>query len=99
MGQREGSSGPFVEQVSDVAFTSAAINANTAADQAVTVPGALVGDGITIEPLGVWDAGLTLPQGRCLVAGTVQMRTSNTTAGNITPAAQTYRFFLNHARP
>jgi hypothetical protein len=99
MGVREGSSGPFVFDTVDVAFTSAAINANTGADQAVTVPGALVGDGITIEPLGVWDAGLTIPQGRCLVAGTVQMRTMNTTAGNITPAAQTYRFFLNHDRP
>lgn len=99
MGVREGSSGPFVIDTVDVEFTSAAIGAATSTDQAVLVPGSLPGDGVEVQPLGVWDLGLSLPQGRCLVAGTVQLRILNATAGGITPAAQTYRFFLTHDRP
>lgn len=67
-----------------------------AIDVAVLVPGSLVGDIITVVPLGVWDVGLTLPQGRCLVAGTVQVRVANVTAANINPASQTFRFKLQH---
>lgn len=99
MGMREGAAGPFVQEVVDVTVDYADIPAATAPDQAVVVPGSLVGDGVLIAPLGVWAVNITQPQGRCLVAGTVQVRVANVTAGAINPASQTMRFFLNHDRP
>lgn len=84
------------DRVVDVTVDVASIPANTAPDTAVTVPGSLVGDIITIEPLGVWAVGLGQPTGRCLVAGTVQMRVPNVTVGAIDPASQDYRFSLQH---
>jgi hypothetical protein len=80
----------------DVTVDVASIPANTAPDTAVVVPGALVGDSITVTPLGTWPAGLTEPQGRCLVAGTVQVRIGNTTVGAIDPGSQSFRFSLGH---
>lgn len=85
----------------DVVFDAADVVTQTSVDQAVTVPGARVGDTIIVTPLGTWDAGLLLGPHRCLADGTVQMRVTNVTVGNINPASQTYRFtiFRNVARP
>ena len=99
MGMREGGSGPFIQEVVDVTVDYASIPAATAPDQAVLVTGSQVGDGVLIVPLGTWVVNVTQPQGRCLVAGTVQVRVANVTAGAIDPASQTFRFFLNHDRP
>jgi hypothetical protein len=99
MGIREGSSGPFVIETVDVTVDYASIPAATAPDQAVAVPAARVGDAIIVTPLGTWPANVTQPQGRCLVAGTVQVRVANVTAGAIDPASQTLRFTLIHDAP
>ena len=99
MGIREGSNGPFVIETQDVTVDVASVVAVTALDTAVLVPKALVGDGILVTPQGVWPAGLTAPQGRCLVAGTVQVRVANVTAGAIDPVSQTMRFTLIHDAP
>lgn len=99
MGIREGSNGPFVIESADVTVDIASVAAATAPDTAVTVPGSRVGDQIQIQPLGTWPANLGLPQGRCLVAGTVQVRVVNPTAGAIDPASQTLRFCLTHDVP
>jgi len=96
---REGASGPIKGVSVDVTVDVASLAATTAVDTAVTVPGSLVGDQIGVQPLGTWPAGLTAPQGRCLVAGTVQVRIANVTAGAIDPASQTFRFFLFHDTP
>lgn len=82
--------------VADVTVDVASITNATAPDTAVTVPGSLVGDEIVIEPLGTWPVGLTAPQGRCLVAGTVQVRIANPTVAPIDPASQTFRFYMRH---
>lgn len=82
--------------VVDVTVDIASIPANTAPDTAVVVPGSLVGDAVTIEPLGTWPVGLGVPQGRVLVAGTVQMRVENVTVGAIDPGSQAFRFTLEH---
>lgn len=84
------------DSFADVTVDYDSIPTLEAIDQAVTVAGALVGDVIDIEPLGTWPVGITLPQGRCLVAGTVQVRVANVTAGAIDPASQTFRFSLRH---
>jgi len=99
MGIREGSSGPFVVETFDVTVDVASLAAVTAVDTAVAVPAARVGDAIIVQPLGVWPAGITAPQGRCLVAGTVQCRVANVTAGAIDPASQSFRFTLIHDAP
>ncbi len=99
MGIREGSSGPFVVETFDVTVDVASLAAVTAVDTAVAVPAARVSDAIIVQPLGVWPAGITAPQGRCLVAGTVQCRVANVTAGAIDPASQTFRFTLIHDAP
>jgi hypothetical protein len=96
---REAPSGPIKGVSVDVTVDVASLAAATAVDTAVTVPGALVGDTIVVQPLGTWPAGITAPQGRCLVAGTVQCRIANVTAGAIDPASQTFRFFLLHDSP
>jgi hypothetical protein len=99
MSVREGNAGPFVCEVNDVTVDIASIPAATAPDQAVLVPAARVGDSIQITPLGVWPVGVSQPQGRCLVAGTVQVRVANVTAGAIDPASQTFRFACWHLTP
>lgn len=99
MSIREGSSGPFVIETFDVTVDVASIPAVTAPDTAVVVASARVGDNIIVTPLGVWPVGITLPQGRCLVAGTVQVRIANVTAGAIDPASQSMRFCLIHDVP
>jgi hypothetical protein len=83
-------------RVVDVTVDVAAIANATAPDTAVVVAGALVGDEVVIEPLGTWNAGLTQPQGRVLVDGTVQVRIGNFTGAPIDPASQTLRFYLRH---
>jgi hypothetical protein len=85
--------------VVDVTVDLASIPANTAPDTAVTVPGSLVGDAVLIEPLGTWPVGLGVPQGRVLVAGTVQMRVENVTAAPIDAGSQDFRFTLAHDIP
>jgi hypothetical protein len=99
MGIREGSSGPFVVETFDVTVDVASIATQTAPDQAVTVASARVGDSIIITPLGTWPVGVTLPQGRCLVAGTVQFRIANVTVGAVDPASQSFRVCLIHDVP
>lgn len=99
MGIREGSSGPFVIDTVDVTVDYASIPSATAPDQAVTVPGSRVGDSIIVTPLGTWPVGVSQPQGRCLVAGTVQTRVTNVTVGAIDPASQTFRYTLIHDAP
>lgn len=81
---------PFV----DVTVDYDSIPTLEAIDMAVVVPGALVGDTVTIEPLGTWPVGITLPQGRVLVDGTVQVRVANVTAGAVNPGSQSLRFHL-----
>lgn len=85
----------------DVVFDAANVVTQTSVDQAVTVPGARIGDTIIVTPLGTWDDGLLLGPHRCLADGTVQMRVTNVTVGDIDPASQTYRFTLirNVLRP
>lgn len=99
MGIREGSSGPFVIETFDVTADIANILTQTAVDTALTVANARVGDQVLIAPLGTWPVGLTLPQGRCVVAGTVQMRVANVTVGAIDPASQSFRVTLVHDVP
>jgi hypothetical protein len=85
------------DRVVDVTVDVASIANATGPDTAVTVPGSLVGDLITIEPLGTWPAGLSAPQGRCLVNGTVQVRIVNVTGAPIDPVSQALRFSLQHS--
>lgn len=82
--------------VADVTVDIASVTNATAPDQAVVVPGSLIGDEVVIEPLGVWPVGLTAPQGRVLVNGTVQVRVSNPTGAPIDPVSQTFRFYMRH---
>lgn len=84
------------DTIVDVTVNVAEVAAQTAVDTAVTVPGALVGDSIIVTPLGTWPAGITAPQGRCLVDGTVQVRIANVTEGGIDPEEQSLRFSLHH---
>jgi hypothetical protein len=84
------------DTVVDVTVDVADVPTLEATDTAVVVPGSLVGDNVIVQPLGTWPVGLTLPQGRVLVAGTVQVRVANVTAGNINPASQSMRFYLQH---
>ncbi len=99
MGIREGSSGPFRIETQDVTVDIASLATQTAVDTAVAVPIAQVGDSIIVTPLGTWPAGVTQPQGRCLVAGTVQVRVSNPTVGAVDPASQSLRFCCIHDVP
>lgn len=99
MGIREGSSGPFVIETQDVTVDVGAIANATATDTAVTVSKAKVGDAVQVAPQGTWPAGLTAPQGRCLVEGTVQLRIGNVTGAPIDPASQVFRFTLTHDSP
>jgi len=99
MGIREGSNGPFVVETQDVTVDVASLAAVTAVDTSVAVSKALVGDSIIVTPQGTWPAGLSAPQGRCLVAGTVLVRVANVTAGAIDPSSQTMRFTLIHDAP
>jgi len=71
----------------------------TTPDDAIAVTNAVVGDTVLCAPMGVWDAGLTLPQGRCLVAGTVQFRIANPTAAGINPASQSCNLTFFRVRP
>lgn len=84
------------DKVIDVTVDVGSITNATGPDTAVVVAGALVGDLVTIEPLGTWNAGLSAPQGRVLVDGTVQVRIVNVTGAPIDPASQTFRFSLQH---
>lgn len=99
MVMREGSSGPIKVETVEVTADIASVAAATAPDTALTVANARVGDQILIQPLGTWPANLSLPLGRCIVAGTVQMRVVNPTAAPIDPASQTFRVTLLHDTP
>lgn len=83
-------------RVVDVTVDISSVANGAAPDQAVVVAGALVGDEVVIEPLGTWPAGVSHPQGRVLVDGTVQVRVGNFTGAPIDPATQTFRFYLRH---
>ena len=85
------------DSIADVTVDVASVVNATGPDTAVVVPGSLIGDLVTITPLGTWPAGLSAPQGRVVVAGTVQVRIVNPTGAPIDPASQTFRFALQHA--
>lgn len=91
MSGRSGNAGSFtvINKTQTIDFPSVA--ANTAADAAIAVTRTLPGDVVLCAPMGTWDAGLSLPLGRCLVAGTVQFRVQNSTAGALDPASQECR--------
>jgi hypothetical protein len=91
--------GAIGQQAQIVTVDLASVVANTAVDTAFTVPGSLVGDTVEVTPLGTWPAGLVMGPHRCLVAGTVQVRTGNVTVGNIDPASQDFKVVLNHIQP
>lgn len=91
MAGRAGTSGPAEMIVQDLVIDFASCAAVTAADQAIVVPGSLVGDTVLCSPQATWIAGVSLPQGRCIVDGTVQFRIVNPTAGAVDPASQTCR--------
>lgn len=99
MSIREGANGPFVIETQDVTVDIASLATQTAVDTAVLVPIAKVGDSIIVTPLGTWPVGVTQPQGRCLVAGTVQVRVANVTVGAVDPASQSFRFCCVHDVP
>lgn len=82
-------SGPAELLGQDLTIDFASVAATVAPDQAIVVPGSLAGDTVLCAPQGVWNPGLTHPQGRCLVDGTVQFRIANVTAGALDPASQT----------
>jgi hypothetical protein len=84
------------ESIVDVTVDYDSVPTLEAIDMAVAVPGSLVGDIVKVTPLGSWPVGITQPQGRCLVAGTVQVRVANVTAGAVNPGSQTLRFELQH---
>ncbi len=92
-------SGPLETLVQDLTIDFADVVTVTAVDQAIVVAGSLVGDTVLCAPQGVWAAGLTLPQGRCIVDGTVQFRIANPTAGNVNPASQVCRLTTLRVRP
>lgn len=96
---RGGPSGPAELLVQDLTIDFASVATVTAPDQAIVVPGSLVGDTVLCAPQGVWVAGLTLPQGRCIVDGTVQFRICNPTAGALDPVSQTCRLTTLRVRP
>lgn len=81
-------SGPLESFAVSQTIDFASVASVTAPDQAIAVPGTLAGDTVLCSPQGTWPAGLTLPQGRCLVDGTVQFRIANVTAGALDPASQ-----------
>lgn len=84
-------SGRVVRRTAIVSVDVASVAAATAVDTAITVPGSLVGDGVLCTPLGTWPAGVVIGPSRCLVAGTVQMRVGNVTAGAVDPGVQNFR--------
>lgn len=84
------------DKIVDVVVDVASIANATGPDTAVTVAGALIGDIVHIEPLGTWPVGISLPQGRVIADGTVQVRIVNVTGAPIDPASQTLRFQLRH---
>lgn len=92
-------SGPLEVLVQDLNIDFPNIPTITAPDSAVVVPGSLNGDTVLCSPQGVWNPGLTLPQGRCLADGTVQFRIANVTAGALDPAAQICRLTTLRVRP
>lgn len=91
-------SGPLEVFALDLTIDFASVATVTAPDQAISVPGTLPGDTVLCSPQGTWPAGLTLPQGRCLVADTVQFRIANVTAGALDPASQVCRLTVMRAR-
>lgn len=93
---RQGQSGPITSEDQTIEIDFAACAAATAADQPFAVPGALVGDTVTVTPLGTWPENISLPQGRCLEEGEVTFRIVNPTAGAINPGSQLVRIHLEH---
>jgi hypothetical protein len=99
MSGRAGTSGPLEMFTQDLVIDFASVATVTAPDQAIVVPGSLAGDTVLCSPQGVWTAGTTLPQGRCLVDGTVQFRIANPTAGAIDQVSQTCKIIILRPRP
>jgi hypothetical protein len=72
-----------------VNWTPGAVNANTSAEQTITVTGLKTTDQINITPPGA-TAGLVLGGARASTTDTLSVRWGNVTAGPLTPAAGNY---------
>lgn len=77
--------------VYEVSWTPAAVAANTAAEQSVTVTGVRTDMGIYITPPSI-TAGVAPVCARVSADDTVQVAFVNATAGALTPPAGTYKF-------
>lgn len=77
--------------VISVAFTPVAVGAATSAAQSITVPGVLVGDTVIVNK-PTTTAGVSIGGATVSAANTVAVTYVNSTAGSLTPAAETYLF-------
>lgn len=55
--------------------------------QTMAVPGAAIGDGVTVNPRAALEQGIVIKQAFVSAANTVSMIALNTTAGAVNPAA------------
>lgn len=74
-------------------WTPTSVSTITTAEQTVTVPGAVLGDGVVVTPPG-HQAGVAAAAARVTAADTVGVTFVNPTAGSVTPTAGDYIFTL-----
>lgn len=96
MQARIGNTGPASHFITDVTVDFASVGANTTVTQAVTVPGAEVGDLVFAQwASAAINAGLVVACGsRVSAADTVQLVVGNCTAGALDPASATVSFLV-----
>lgn len=75
------------------AWTPSSVATITTAEQTITVPGAVLGDAVSVTPPG-HQAGVAAVLGRVTAANTVGVTFVNPTAGSVTPTAGDYIFTL-----
>ena len=80
-------------QIVAVSFNPANVVTKTAAEQAITVTGAAVGDAVIVNKPSC-TAGVGIVGARVTAANTVGVVFANATAGDLNPAAETYLFAL-----
>ncbi len=83
----------FSLTVVDVSWTPSAVSTITAPAQTVTVPGVQAGDWVFVCP-PAQTAGVTIGSAFVSAANTVSVQFVNPTAGSVTPAAGTHKFFV-----
>jgi len=83
----------FSLTVVDVSWTPSAVSTVTAPAQTVTVPGVKTTDWVFVSPPGQ-TAGVTIGSARVSADDTVSVQFVNPTAGSVTPAAGTHKFFV-----